>query len=447
MTNVKTVLRITAIVFVAEISIMFFIFVAPNPLQEFGTSKIWFWPLVDTTFLVLFTSPLIYYWVIRPFSSARDAAEAELRQFKTTLDLSTEQIYINRPDTLQFIFMNQAAQTAFGWNESEYPEKSLHDINSKFDETRFRKATQPLVFGTKESNVFETTGNNQEPLEITQQLINSEGEEPRFVSIVRDIAERKKAEKAKSEFISTVSHELRTPLTSIKGALGLIRNGVVKDDPVKLKRLMDMAATNADRLELLINDILDVEKLNAETSSISTNTVNLSHLVKEAVMAHEGYAEKFGVSFRTTGVDIPVLVNGEDNRLMQVMANLMSNAAKFSPKGGEIEVSLVLSGSNARVSVSDHGCGIPEAAKKTIFDRFTQVDSSDRKGKGGTGLGLNIAKAIVERHHGTIGCTSEVGAGSTFFFELPIKTAEQKVPDVAETIGKTPKRVNSANAV
>lgn len=390
-------------------------------------SSVW-WPLIDTICLVALSSPLVYYWAIAPYVQARDNADLNLRQYKRTLDFSPDQIYINNLDTLEFIYMNRAAQDRFGWTEDEYLGKTLHDISDKFDEARFRKSTRPLVFGTKDMLTFETLGIQQEPIEITHQLIDVEGGSPWFVSIVRDMTKQKKSEKAKSEFIATISHELRTPLTSIKGALGLMVGGVGKDDPVKLAQLMNMASKNSDRLEKLVNDLLDVEKLNAGMFTFEMRLVDLSKVVIEAAAANEGYAAQHEVFFKTDGTNLPVWVVGDRQRLIQVLSNLMSNAAKFSNKGNPIDIVLTLHGSNVRVSVRDTGCGIPEASREAVFERFTQVDSSDQRSKGGAGLGLNISKAIVEKHHGTIDFTSEVGKGTTFFFDLPIKLALDKRP-------------------
>ncbi|MDP2738454.1 MAG: ATP-binding protein [Pseudorhodobacter sp.] len=411
---------------------------------EFYQSK--WWPLFDAILLVLLITPLIYYLAVRPFSLAWNRAVENLRQFKTILDLSPDQIYITDPDTLQFLYMNKAGQIALGWTEGQYLKNSLHDMGERFDEALFRKVAESLVQGFGQSNTYETTGVHQEPVEVTMQLLHFMDENRWLVLIVRDITERKNLEKAKDKFVSTVSHELRTPLTSIKGSLGLIKNGVVNDNPDKFARLLDIAVVNCERLGLLIDDILDMEKLTAGMVKFQIDTVDLSCLVNEAIAANESYATRLGVCYKAIGVDIPVLVNADSNRLMQVMANLMSNAAKFSNEGGQIEVSLSLNGSRARISIMDHGAGIPETARKTIFERFTQVDSSDERKKGGTGLGLNIAKEIVERHGGTIGLTSEIGKGTTFFFELPIKLAEKKTPDGGETFHKQTKRSDSASA-
>ncbi len=432
MSSKKSIFRVAAILLLAKMATIVFMAKETSSAQDFGAPNNWFWPWTDLFLVALLLTSIFYYSVIRPYWSERGRAKRDQLHYKIILNLSPDQIYINKPDSLQFVFMNQAAQTAFGWREEEYLQKTLHDISDGFDEERFRRTVRPLVFGTEKTVVFETVGNNQEPIEITQQVINLGGDDFRFVSIVRDITERKRAETAKTDFISTVSHELRTPLTSIKGALGLMKIDAIKADPKKLDELLDMAVSNADRLGLLVDDILDVEKLSAGMVKLRSDTVNLSSLVNEAVAANEGYASELGVTFCTTGVELPVLVLGDYNRLMQVMANLMSNAAKFSPIGEQVDVFLSLSGPNARISVSDHGAGIPDSARGTIFERFTQVVSSEPRGNRGSGLGLNISKSIIEQHKGSIGFTSKVGEGSTFFFDLPLKSTEKEKFEVVD---------------
>ena len=240
-----------------------------------------------------------------------------------------------------------------------------------------------------------------------------------FTGIVRDITERKQAEKLKTEFISTVSHELRTPLTSIKGSLGLIKSGAVGELPEKLKRMLDIAYNNSDRLVRLINDILDIEKIAAGKMDFYMGPMDLGSLLEQAIEANKGYGEQHNVRFILADTIVEGKVEGDHDRLMQVLANLMSNAAKFSPEGEAIEISLSAHEKGFRVSVSDHGPGIPEGFRDKIFGKFLQADSSDTRSKGGTGLGLNITKAIIEQHGGTIGFETETGKGTTFFFDLP----------------------------
>ena len=243
------------------------------------------------------------------------------------------------------------------------------------------------------------------------------------VKLVSEIAERKLAEKVKQEFISTVSHELRTPLTSIKGSLRLIQSGKLGKLSDQMQSMLDISCNNSERLILLINDILDVEKIEAGKMSFNLKPTNISLLIKEALQANKGYGEEFGVTFICSNCDEDITANGDVDRLMQVMSNLMSNAAKFSPDGGQVELSATSHGQKNDqkicIAVKDYGPGIPQDFRDNIFNKFTQADASDSRQRGGTGLGLSITKSIVEHHGGTIGFESEVGKGSTFFIEIP----------------------------
>jgi PAS domain S-box-containing protein len=235
--------------------------------------------------------------------------------------------------------------------------------------------------------------------------------------LVRDITERKKVERLKNEFVSTVSHELRTPLTSIRGSLGLLRGGVAGTLPAEAERLIEIAFKNSERLVRLINDILDIEKIESGALAFDRRPLDLAHLVENAVEALGGFAAELGVRLVVAPSVRPAIVLADHDRLMQVMANLLSNAAKFSPPGGEVVVDVTAVLGGFRVAVRDHGPGIPEDFRDRVFERFAQADASDRRQKGGTGLGLSICKAIVERHGGTIGFESS-SCGTTFWFEL-----------------------------
>jgi len=249
---------------------------------------------------------------------------------------------------------------------------------------------------------------------------NEIGEMARAVEVFKDNAiERIRVEKVKGEFVSTVSHELRTPLTSIKGALGLIRSGTVGDISDRLKSLIEIAYNNSDRLVRLINDILDVDKISAGKMEFNMAPINLRGLLEQAIAANKSYDEEYPVDFRLSA-HVPVaMVNGDHDRLMQVLANLLSNAVKYSPRDMPIDISLTLHDEKYRISVTDQGPGIPNEFHENVFERFSQADSSDTRQTGGTGLGLNIAKAIVERHDGAIDFQSEAGEGATFYVDLP----------------------------
>lgn len=243
-----------------------------------------------------------------------------------------------------------------------------------------------------------------------------------FICLARDISARKQVERLKSEFVSTVSHELRTPLTSIKGSLGLLDAGVAGDLSERGQGLVQMALHNADRLVGLVDDILDIEKLEFGQTGIQLNRCELQALLREAVEHSQGYADSYHVHLKLDTRMLPAdsAVMADNLRLQQVIANLISNAVKFSPKGGTVIVRATSDHDQVRVSVIDRGPGIPDAFRSRIFNKFAQADSSDTRTQGGTGLGLSICKTLLERMNGQIGYETELGAGSTFYFDLPL---------------------------
>lgn len=241
-----------------------------------------------------------------------------------------------------------------------------------------------------------------------------------FTAVIRDITERKQMDKMKNEFISTVSHELRTPLTSIRGSLGLLVNGVVGEIPESASEMLRVASNNTERLLLLINDILDIQKIESGKMSFYFDSVDLKSFIKQAIVEHTEYGKQYGVNFVISHMLENVRVFADKDRLMQVMGNLLSNAAKFSHDGDNVEISVAAhQGDRIRISVTDYGVGIPEKFQPKLFDRFTQSDSSDSRAKGGTGLGLSITKVIIEKLGGLIDFVSKDGIGSTFYIELP----------------------------
>lgn len=266
-----------------------------------------------------------------------------------------------------------------------------------------------------------------------QKIINSDGKNLGAVAVIHDITELKRTEKLKNEFVSIVSHELRTPLTSIRGSLGLLVSGVMGQFSEKANKLLDIANNNCERLLLLINDILDIEKIEAGKMDFQIKLYDLNQLISESIVSNKMYADKFGVSIDFFQPQSVVQVHVDSGRLMQVLANLISNACKFSPKGEKITVLMKRINSHVRVSVSDNGPGIPEEFQSRIFQKFSQADSSDTRGKGGTGLGLNISKTIIEKMGGTLDFFSRPNEGSTFYFDLPI-SYDKNVPIKAGTL-------------
>lgn len=240
-----------------------------------------------------------------------------------------------------------------------------------------------------------------------------------FLCVAYDLIERKKVENMKNEFISTVSHELRTPLTSIRGSLGLIFGGVGGELPEAVKNLVGIAKSNCERLIRLINDMLDSEKIESGKMRLDLQVMDIRPLVQQVLAANEGFAGQYGATLRLQAPDATLQVRIDGDRMIQVLTNLLSNAVKFTPPGGVVEVRVSRMAQRVRVEVVDCGPGIPEEFRGRIFQKFSQADSSDTRQKGGTGLGLNISKALIEKMGGSIGFSSAVGTGTTFFFELP----------------------------
>ncbi|MDD4928356.1 MAG: CHASE domain-containing protein [Gallionella sp.] len=241
-----------------------------------------------------------------------------------------------------------------------------------------------------------------------------------FTGVVRDVTERVRIERMKSEFISTVSHELRTPLTSIRGSLGLLAGGVAGELSEQARMLIDIAHKNSERLILLVNDILDMEKIEAGKMDFNPAPVALMPMLVQAIEGNRAYGEQLKVNYELAGVVPDLHVHVDANRLQQVLANLLSNAAKFSPPGDKVLVSATSDGCRVRVAVTDHGSGIEEAFRSQIFQKFAQADASDTRKKGGTGLGLSITRAIVEQMGGSIGFDSHPEVYTTFWVEFPV---------------------------
>ncbi len=226
------------------------------------------------------------------------------------------------------------------------------------------------------------------------------------------------AYEVKSKFLATVSHELRTPLTSIKASIDLINMGIVGSLPEKMVPVLQNAGKNSKRLADLINDLLDIQKIEAGEMVYRFSAINARDLVLESLEANRGLADQLDIGLESSFPQTDAYLEGDESRLMQVMANLLSNALKFSQKGSKVTVSVHCDSGRVRISVRDNGVGIAAEMRHLVFGKFTQIDNSDQRQVGGTGLGMHISKQIVERHGGIIDFTGEIGHGTTFFVEF-----------------------------
>lgn len=252
-----------------------------------------------------------------------------------------------------------------------------------------------------------------------------------WLLVMLDITERKEIERLKQEFVSMVSHDLRTPLTSIQVFLNMLARGLFGQVPENVLKKATMADRNASRLINLINDLLDIEKMESGQLSLACENTTIQSVIERSVESVRAFAEQHGIAIESGGTaDAQLYADGD--RLVQVMVNLLGNAVKFSPRGTAVSVAALEEEDGfLTVKVIDHGRGIPGHLRQTIFERFKQVEAKDSTEKKGTGLGLAICKAIVEQHGGTIGVESEPGEGSTFWFKLP--TVKNMIPLAAST--------------
>ncbi|MDP3354830.1 MAG: PAS domain S-box protein [Polaromonas sp.] len=359
---------------------------------------------------------------MRRSSDRVHASELQLREITDTVPALIA--YVDAEQRCRF--HNRAYQEATGLSSEDILGKSMSELM----EPAFYEALRPKVEEVLSGYpvVYERKQRSANG-DVRNYVVNyfprygegaDEGKVIGFYSLATDITELKRIDRLKTEFVSTVSHELRTPLTSIRGSLGLISGGIAGKLPDAAMKLIGIAKNNCERLIRLINDILDIEKIESGKMQLDLQPMTLMPLMVQAIAANEGFALANSVTLSLHCDEPGLQVNVEADRLTQVVTNLLSNALKFSPIGGTVEVHVARAGLGVRMEVRDHGPGIPEEFRKRIFQKFSQADSSDTRQKGGTGLGLNISRAIVERMGGTIGFETRLGEGTTFFFELPL---------------------------
>lgn len=298
------------------------------------------------------------------------------------------------------------------------------------------------------------------PIELSYKEI--EIEDHKVINfVIHDITQHQEIERIKNEFISTVSHELRTPLTAIRGALGLVLSETLGVLPEKSKDLLNIANNNSIRLINLINDILDLEKIKAGKMDFTFKEYEVMPLVEETVQLNEAYAKQYNVKYEINEKLDNAFINVDKDKFIQVLTNLLSNAAKFSFQNEVIKISVTRNKNMISISVRNRGLGIPEEAYSRVFESFSQVDSSDSRKKGGTGLGLSITKSIIQKMGGIIGFTSILNDYTNFYFEIPeiIKNRENKkvlicednkttafcIKSMFEKIGYTPDVALNAN--
>jgi PAS domain S-box-containing protein len=256
------------------------------------------------------------------------------------------------------------------------------------------------------------------PIEVGLNPMQIDGDIIVLCAIV-DISERKRLERVQDEFVTTVSHELRTPMTSIAGSLGLLIGGAAGILPPSAVHLIEIAYLNCRRLVRLVNDILDIKKLESGQTEFNFQRCDARVLVEQAIEANRGVADGYGVRIRLDAAAEAFDVQVDPDRFVQVITNLLSNALKFSPAGEEVVVTVATCGDNVHIAVHDRGAGIPADFKPRVFERFAQANNANGQQKSGTGLGLSIVRQIVMQTHGRIGFDDAPGGGTIFYVDLP----------------------------
>lgn len=317
-------------------------------------------------------------------------------------------------------FANPAATQMLGRSESALLGRFLHEAvyAGALDGAPLHPdliLTEPLT-GT---DLFQNASGTSFAVDFSCTPIVDDGEFAGGVLVFRDTSERTAAAKLKDEFVATVSHELRTPLTSIHGALGLLASGTLGPLSGKAAHLLQIAVANSDRLIRLLNDILDLERMDSGRAPLTLQMCNVNEIAAQVAESMQPAAAAARISVQVECEAIQLAA--DPDRIGQVFSNLLSNAIKFSPEGGTVIVRAKHNGIAAEIDVVDSGRGIPEEKRSQIFDRFQQVEPGDSRLNHGTGLGLAICRGIIEQHGGRIWVVRNPDSGSTFRFTLPLK--------------------------
>lgn len=344
------------------------------------------------------------------------------QKLSSLYQLSPLPILLNRFSDGAFVQANPAMTKLVGYTLDEISQLSYWDLTPESYADAEQLQLQSLVeTGRYGPYVKHYKHKNGELIDIELNgVLFDDGEGERYIwTIIQDIREIKRVEKLKDDFVSTVSHELRTPLTSIAGSLGLVLGGAAGTLSPKAEKLLSIAHKNSQRLNMLINDLLDIDKLMAGKMRFDETVITLSKLLQDAVEQNQPYAKQHGVTLNLTSTsNVKLFVDSA--RIQQVLANFISNAVKFSPANSQVQLYATVIANKVRISVQDEGPGIAIIDKHRLFQRFSQLDQAAGQAKSGTGLGLAISREIVLQSGGDVGLNSALGEGSIFWLELPL---------------------------
>jgi PAS domain S-box-containing protein len=381
--------------------------------------------------------------------SERKRAEEHLRQseerYRDLFEHAAELIQNVGPRG-NLLFVNPAWKATLGYGDEDFSSLTMLEILAPEARDAWNgiaaRALNGETIDQVESRFLTRDGRSVHVAGRVTCRRDEKGEVAYTSAILRDVTKAKEVAQLKDEFVSIVSHELRTPLTSIRGSLGLLASGMMQSLPEKGQRMLTIALNNTERLVRLINDILDLERIQSGKVPMHKSLSDAEALMRQSVEVVQATAEKANVVVALDAVSIPLMV--DPDRIVQTFTNLLSNAIKFSQPGAMVHFSVRQKGTNAVFKVQDTGRGIPVGKLDLVFERFQQVDASDARVKGGTGLGLSICRKIVEQHDGTIWVESAFGLGSSFYISLPAAASANMTAVDARPAKSRPPRLSGS---
>jgi len=365
------------------------------------------------------------------FKHKNEALENSESRLRGLFELSPIGIALNDYETGKFVDLNNALLAPTGYTREEFISLSYWDVTPREYEEEEIKQLEVLAdtgrYGPFEKKYIRKDGSRY-PVLLNGMVVYDDNGRKLIWSIIEDISERKRNEEIKNAFVSTVSHELRTPITSITGALDLLLGGTFGELPTQATEMIEVAKKNSVRMNLLINDILDLEKLLAGRMQMHFENLLVAPLLEAIIDRNTPYSRRYQVNLELYPIDPSLCIYVDAQRFEQVLANLISNAVKFSPKGETVKIFAEETGEYVRISVKDNGEGIPEEFQPRVFEKFAQANSSNTRATGGTGLGLSISKEIVDRLGGNIDFITD-STGTDFYIMLPKPTCALEVDE------------------
>ena len=381
--------------------------------------------------------PLYFISQIQDITERKQAEEELCNQNEA---LESAVVGISKLDTFgNYLQVNPAYADLLGYKPEEITGTHWQQTVYSEDREKASKAYEKMLASEKaeiEVRAVRKDGSIFDKILVMVKAYDSKQKFSGHYGFMKDISERREIQRLKDEFISVVSHELRTPLTSIRGSLGLLAAGVLQAKPQQAQRMLEIAVNNSDRLIRLINDMLDIERIESQQVQMNKQICDTASLINSSVELMRNMAKKAEINLSVNSVSARIWADCD--RMIQVLTNLLSNAIKFSSPGSQVWLNAQIEADKNQTSyillqIRDEGRGIPKDKLETIFGRFQQVDASDSRQKGGTGLGLAICRSIIEQHSGKIWAESIEDGGSSFYCKIPLLREKELITPAIKT--------------